>query len=223
MVVLLLFVLYLRRPTTGPKGRPTPADHHGVNYLRRTLRRRRADSERGAVLVEAAFVLPVMITIMLGIFEFSLVFKDLQTTYSATRSGARIASAEARNTNYQTSTVNAVSTSLAAIPKSNWRELWIYKADSAGMPPSGNFTTCSGKCVRYLWDNSSGTWVKQTGSDWPATGANSQYACASGPDSLGVYVKVNHPMISGMFGTTKTLTDKTVIKLEPRPATSCTG
>ncbi len=211
------------RSTTrgGTQVRRRGADSPDVRILPPARQAARRADERGAVLVEAAFVLPVLIILMLGIFEFSLIFKDQQTIYSATRSGARIASAEARNTNYQTNTVDAVTTALAAIPQSNWRELWIYKASSSGMPPSGNFTTCSGACVKYVW--TAGAWVKQSGSDWAATGTNSQYACSGNPDSLGVYLKIDHSMISGMFGNTKTLTDKTIIKLEPQPATSCQG
>lgn len=40
------------------------------------------------------------------------------------------------------------------------------------------------------------------------------------PDYIGVYVAVNHQMITGFFGQTRTLTDSKVIRLEPERATA---
>ena len=181
-------------------------------------------------MVEAAIIFPLLVLILFGIIEFSLVFKDLQTTYSATRVGARTASAEARQIGYATDVENAVTTGLGNIPSAGWQELWVYKAMANGMPDTGNFVSCN-LCVRFTWNDPSKTWVK-TQDTWPATGAlgsNPQYACPStpavpsGPDSVGVYLKVTHPMITPMFGSTKTLTDHTVARLEPLPSGSCSG
>jgi len=40
-------------------------------------------------------------------------------------------------------------------------------------------------------------------------------------DVLGVRVKVRHDMVTGLFGESKTLTDKTIMRLEPQPLSSC--
>jgi TadE-like protein len=184
--------------------------------------RARAKNERGAILVEAAFVLPVMILFVMAIIEFGLAFKDLQTVFTATRVGARTASAEPRQFGYADDVSNAIKSSLSAIPSSGWQELWVYKARADGKPDSGNFSSCS-TCVRYHWDGA--TWVKDQDT-WPATGSGSQYACGGaspGPDALGVYLKVRHDMLTGFFGSTKTLTDNTVVRLEPLPISSCQG
>jgi hypothetical protein len=180
-------------------------------------------NETGALAVEAALIFPVMVLILFGIIEFSLVFKDLQTTYSATRVGARTASAEPRQSSYASDVANAVTTGMGAIPAGQWRELWVYKAMADGMPDSGSFSSCT-TCVRFMWDNTAHAWSKVQDT-WPATGPGSQQACTagSGPDSLGVYVKVLHPMLTPMFGTTKLLTDHTVTRLEPMPSGSCSG
>jgi Flp pilus assembly protein TadG len=183
----------------------------------------RARGERGAVLVEAAFVLPVMLLFVAGIIDFGLAFKDLQTVFSATRVGARTASVETRQAGYADDVATAVTNSLNAVATGGYQELWVYKARSDGKPDSGNFTSC-GTCIRYNWSTSTNTWTK-TQDTWPATGSGSQYACSTspGPDSLGVYVKVRHDMLTGFFGATKILTDYTVIDLEPRPSSNCQG
>ena len=116
----------------------------------------------------------------------------------------------------------AVKTSLSAIPSGQWQELWVYKARADGKPDTGNFTSCT-TCVRYHWDGAN--WIKDQDT-WPASGSGSQYACGGvspGPDALGVYLKVRHDMLTGFFGSTKTLTDNTVVRLEPLPVSSCQG
>jgi Flp pilus assembly protein TadG len=52
---------------------------------------RRLSSERGAVLIETAFVLPLMLLVCVGIFEFGRAFQHWQIVTNAAREGARIA------------------------------------------------------------------------------------------------------------------------------------
>ena len=52
---------------------------------------RRADD--GSVLVESAFVLPVVLLLVFAIIEFGLLFSTASTSRASTRSGARYASA----------------------------------------------------------------------------------------------------------------------------------
>ena len=40
----------------------------------------------------------------------------------------------------------------------------------------------------------------------------------AGPDYVGVWMQIRHPWITKMFGTDRTLTDASVIRLEPRQA-----
>lgn len=56
--------------------------------------RDRADSqpERGAVAVEFAIILPVLVILLFGIIQFALAFNRLQGLHAAAREGARIAS-----------------------------------------------------------------------------------------------------------------------------------
>lgn len=47
--------------------------------------------QRGTSIVEAALVLPVLLLLLLAIFEFGIVFSAYQTTVAAAREGARVA------------------------------------------------------------------------------------------------------------------------------------
>src|SRR5207247_2464811 len=97
--------------------------------------RGRARGDRGAALVEAAVVLPLVLLLVFAIIEFGFTFKDLLTVTSATRAGARTATALSKQPNYQTNTGDAVAGVLKATMSSgDIRYLVIYKAD----PRTGN-------------------------------------------------------------------------------------
>lgn len=48
--------------------------------------------QRGAVAVELAFVLPILILLLFGIVEFSIAYNRTQALHAAAREGARVAS-----------------------------------------------------------------------------------------------------------------------------------
>jgi Flp pilus assembly protein TadG len=52
-------------------------------------RRRRLGSERGAELIEMAFVLPLLLLIVVGIVDFGFLFRELSVVTNAAREGAR--------------------------------------------------------------------------------------------------------------------------------------
>ena len=92
---------------------------------RARLRRR---SQRGAALVEAAIITPVLFTIIFGAIEYGLMFKDSLTLSNATRAGARIGSIDGNNQYTDYDIVNAVTASLGAANVTNTQYLIIYKA-----------------------------------------------------------------------------------------------
>ena len=184
----------------------------------------RSRRERAAALVEAAFVFPVLVTLVFGMLEFGLVFKNASTIAGATRSGVRTGSAAPRVPGYQSAIQTAVNTALTA-SSATPVELWIYKADSTtGLPAGGDFSSPAGcpasTCGRWTWTN--GVWTLASSTMWQPTAQNACLAPASGtyPDSLGVYLKVQHNYATKLFGSTKTITDHAVMRLEPIPASA---
>src|SRR5438270_13426205 len=87
--------------------------------------------QRGAVLVEAALVLPVIITLTLGIIEFGLVFKDSLTIANATRAGARVGAATTANgslANQDYYILQAVESGLTGLSNNTLTGVLIYNA-----------------------------------------------------------------------------------------------
>jgi Flp pilus assembly protein TadG len=63
--------------------------------LRSTIARAR--SERGAELIEFAFVLPVLLLVVAGIIDFGFLFREYEVVTNAAREGARLISLGDKN------------------------------------------------------------------------------------------------------------------------------
>jgi Flp pilus assembly protein TadG len=77
----------------GRSGRKSPQIAGSLPSTCRALRRAAA-GERGAVLVEAAVVLPLPVLTLVGILEVGLLYSSHSTNTAASRSGARVAATE---------------------------------------------------------------------------------------------------------------------------------
>jgi hypothetical protein len=220
-----------------------------LQVMRRAIAHRRTLGERGAALVEAAFVFPLAMCLVLGIIEYGMQLKDANSVAASTRSGARTASAEARQATYPTDAAAAVAKTLQALPNTAPQELWIYRAGPQGFPcstgsvkgadtlsgstwtyngcpsESTNFSAC-GQCVKFTWDTSVSPprWTQSGTNTWPSTDQN---ACQAQANSVGIYLKAKHDLITHWFdwvaGSQITLSDHTVMRLEPIPAGAAGG
>jgi hypothetical protein len=207
----------------------------------RVLRRFRAVRGRrdeGAAAVEFAIVSLLLFTIVFGIIEFSLLLRDHVAATSAVRTGARIASASPGagpcNPATDGSTVcppsrppllaqaaaDAIQRQGTALPKDAIDELWVYKANSTGLPGSAtswSSASCTTNCVKYRWADASNRFIYVSGT-WNTSQVN---ACIGSADAVGVYLKATHRFITGLFGSSVTVSDNAVMQFEPLPTDQC--
>lgn len=177
--------------------------------------------DRGAALIEAVIVMPLVLLVVFGIIEFSSAYHDASVTSDAARAGGRIASAQARNPTYATNAAAAVAAALKTLPNTSPQEVWIYAANSQGYPGTGSgFSACGTKCIRYTWNSATKDWnySTPTGSGWDAT---THQVCAEPFDEIGIYVKINHDFLTKLFGASLTLDDHSVFRFEPTPSAVC--
>lgn len=187
------------------------------------LRRRHRDGgERGAVLAEAALVFPLIALITFAIIEYGLLFLTQSTSLSAAQDGARLAAAEipivVPVADAFDNAKDAVVDDLDALSGQGTPQvLWIYRASANGEPVGGaGFSSCNTDCRRYTWNgsdfvNPQGTWATPD-------------AClfdGDGLESVGVYVRVRHRLISGFLFEATTLDEHTTAQLEPIPSEDC--
>src|SRR3954470_11074102 len=146
--------------------------------------------ERGAALVETAILIPIVVMLTFGLIEFSSAYQSSSVATAASRSGARVASAEALLPTFATDAALAAGTALRTVSADEPQEMWVYDADdTTGLPASGNFTNCTTKCIKYTWIQAQRKFdtANPSGSGWLAS---TQNACnSSNWDSVGVYVK----------------------------------
>src|SRR5260370_21374885 len=107
------------------------------------VRTRPTPGDRGAVLVEMAILLPLLIVVVFGIIEWSDAYHDSSVTADAARAGGRIASAESLNPSYATNAASAVASALQSIPAKEPVEMSVYQANTNRYPATHtSFPTC---------------------------------------------------------------------------------
>ena len=199
-----------------------------------SLFRRHGAGDRGSVAVEAALIFPILVLMVFGAIEWAAVFKDKVELTSVARAGARSASAlspkhpwVAPGTPFTRQVVDAVESAASALPRSSIEYILVYQANEAtGRPLSGTFNCAAADstCDRYTWDQTLnaglGGFKPTTGQTWTGSTIN---ACQgeSGMQSVGVYIKANHAMYTGLFGTSKAIASYTVMRFEPQTPGRC--
>jgi Flp pilus assembly protein TadG len=175
--------------------------------------------DRGAAAVEAAIVTPVVMAMIFGIVEFGFFFKDYLSAATAARDGVRLASANPRYSGFAQAAADRVQHSGSALDYSTVQQLWVYKANATNDYPIGfsSFSNCT-TCVKFSWTGSS--FQPIPGTSWPST---SQVACVGAggpPDRIGVYIKLRHDAVTGLVFDSLTISQYSVMSLEPIPVTN---
>ncbi len=208
---------------------------------------RRARREDGAVAVEAALVLPILVILVFGIVEFGFLLRDYAGVSSLVRSGARIASTGADHGPATCETgpsapvctptsspalaqeaADAIQRSGSATNPDQIDYILVYKSNDKGFPGATGNTTMptncasTANCVMFTWRDSldsfkytSGTWDSKTISAcFPGNAVNPM-------DRVGIFLKATHPMMTGLFGTKISISDRAVMDFEPLASQSC--
>lgn len=195
-------------------------------------------SERGAVMVEAAFVTPVFFLLVFGVLEFGLLFRNSLTTNNATHQGARAASVGGSDPDTDYLILRSVEHGLKAMDLEQLEYVVVFRADGPDGTMPAVCATASQTfdalnptdpaCNRYtaidffkeIEDPLTGT---DTGNFRCSPSAVDRFWCPSdrettllgGTDYLGVHVQTRHGFITGMFGAGTTLEETSIVRLEP--------
>jgi hypothetical protein len=187
--------------------------------------RPQSSRERGAALVEFALIAPLLILLVFGVIEYGMFFKDYLTVANTTRTGARVGSAAGSSADADYQILQAVKAAATALPggTGSIQQISIYKATSAGGGPTATCQTTSSaadKCNTYTSTAFAQPTTKfgcgggSLDSVWcPTTRVDSQ---AVGPDYIGVWVKTTHGFVTKLFGSSRTITDTVVMRIEPK-------
>ena len=201
-------------------------------------RRRRAEGERGAALLETMLVAPVFFALILSLLEFGLIYRDTLTSADAVANGARAGAVIGpRTTDSGVSAdfeiIRQVRNSLGSVPVEWIDRIVVFKASGpgAGSPasqvPSACKTGGSVTNVCNVYDPANAFLAVDTGNNAFFANCPSGRACSwrpasrrNGPtsaaiDYLGVWIRIDRPYITGMFGDQFTIDQAFIVRLEP--------
>ncbi len=105
----------------------------------RTLERLKGRSERGAVALETALIVPILLMLVLGIAEYGFAFQDKLLVSNAVQTAARVGSALGNNPDVDLYVLNAVNQGVSGLPggPNGVERVEIFEANSSGNP-TGN-------------------------------------------------------------------------------------
>ncbi len=199
--------------------------------LAKTQDRRRG--ERGASIIEAAFVTPVFVLLIFGIFEMGFLLRNYTVVSSSSADAARAAAVYGNLPEADFLTLQTLEHSLNKVGLENIEVLVIYHATGPGdsvpagclsVPPSSSL-----ECNRYtpadFFLNNvdaagvpTGYWGCAVGtsrdSGWCPTSRETAISSPTGPDHVGVYIEFKHTYITGVLGTERTITADRIARLE---------
>jgi hypothetical protein len=184
--------------------------------------------ERGNTLVEAAIITPIFFLLLFGIIEVGGAYKDKLALSNAVTSGARTGSAAADDALADYNILQAVNKALSAAPKSSIEYIVVFNAGGPDGVPDAQCklgVPVDGKCNVYTiaaFDEPQAHFGCKPAYDLdihycPSSRKVALTAANGGPpDVLGVWIKMHHDYYTRFIASSVTLTDQSVITVEPR-------
>jgi len=176
--------------------------------------------ERGAALVEFTLVAALLLTILFGIAEFGLAFRDWLTVTSASRAGARVGSAAGQDSAADILVLEAVEAAMGTSDLESVNQVWIFKATGSGGVAGGGTTnkyTRSGTACGWSPCPDPDVAGHSYGGGWVPDSRNVEAGPGTELDLLGVRVVFDHDWLTGFFvDGTSTWIDDAVMRLEPQ-------
>jgi TadE-like protein len=172
--------------------------------------------ERGASLVEAGILIPMLLLLAIGLAEVGFLVVDYLTVTNSAREGARTGAAAA---NFDNGTIDADDLILDAVEESacnltfgSLEEVRIFKADSNGAPIGGAINVYSPKAP-LACDSPANSITCDNGCPWTAA---TRDRVPPTLDVLGVEITFSHTDITGLFPfPTVNWTETAVMQIEP--------
>jgi Flp pilus assembly protein TadG len=171
--------------------------------------------QRGATLVEAAIILPVLILTIVGLLELGLVFKDFLGVSFAAREGARVGSLAGNDIDADCDIVQAIVGDLGSelVDDGTVTDIRIFKGDQTNGNPVPGFTNV----WTYIGNDPTDC------TDWlaspnPWSSITRDVSVGVTPlDILGVTINATHNYVTGIppFTGSINLSETAIQRLEP--------
>jgi Flp pilus assembly protein TadG len=191
---------------------------------RTRTRRHRQRGDRGAAIVEAAIGTVLFFTLLFGVAEFGLAFKDYLSMSAAVRDGARIATTQGRNTATDFLIIKTVKQRMPAVATGNIQRIVVFKATGPSSTIDSINATCKTTSVANVCNSYGPTDFTRPQTDFTGTTPSPDRfwapsarkdALSGPPDYVGVWVQISHKGITGLMKLSDTYSDDVVMRIEP--------
>ena len=200
----------------------------------------RLADDGGAVIVEAALIMPLLLLFVAGIIDFGIGLRSQTTLQTATRNAARAGAAAVSNTTADQLVLSTLQAGIQSSDQLRIVNVLVYEANAAdglptanclglnpsGLTASGIANICNAYSAQQLAvaANNPGSFVYANATcttGWDRYWCPRLYRTANltgTVDALGVYVRATYTPYTDVFGTGDfAMTDHVVMKLEPAP------
>lgn len=199
----------------------------------------RLDGDAGVALIEAVFILPVLIMLLLGSLDVAFAYRDQMTLVNAAADGAKFGAivgngATPDGENGDFITIKEIRATLGALEPQEVERIVIFKANNAawGTPMQQYNNKCKAKtssgggCNIYQpftaflkVEEGKADYFECTATGDPSCGWNPATR-RDGPTSndieyIGVYIKYRHKNFSPYLGTSRAIEVAKIVRLEP--------
>ena len=164
--------------------------------------RPRLAADPGGVLIEFAVILPVILLLVLGAFEYGMLLRDSLTVSTAAREGGRVAAATANYGQADCVVLEAAAGALQSIETGEIDEIRIYKSDGTGSVPPET----SPIMRRYSpFQSGDPSLIACTGSEWNAEHLGAAWDPSDrvnderNADWIGVEIQYSHTFRTGFL------------------------
>jgi len=199
----------------------------------------RGEGDHGAALVETALITPILLVLLLAIFEYGILFRDKLTTTNAVTDATKFGAIQGPvltpgGASADYTVVNLARQNLAAIPPSWIKRVVVFKAGPSGLGdplsqvPAAckTATSSSAGCNVYLVPEAF-IQIEAGNTDYFKCGGPYTIACGWDPQNrrngpkvgnveyLGVYIEISRPEFSNLIPKTERLEVAAIQRLEP--------
>ncbi len=148
----------------------------------------RLKGDEGALIIELAFVAPLMVMLLLGIFEFGTAWRNKTIVVSALRAAARIESQNPKTANVDQTAIQTFMAGISGLTNMHLERIVIYDAPALGFAPTNCRTTAiSATTLTPLGRGSPSPSTPVAGTNCNIYNNAMAYSVASGAPPAGVF------------------------------------
>jgi hypothetical protein len=189
--------------------------------------------ERGAAVLEAAFVAPIFLVLLLAVLEGGIAFYERLSVANMSLAGARSASGQGNDALADFNILQSVHNGSGGLAGGSITSIVVYRATGPEdtVPAACKSASVSGLCNRYVAADLAkdatqfgctgppGPSVKIDGSWCPSVRKSALSGPSGPPDYIGVYIETAHHDLTGILGNNITLRGDSIFRMEPRTLT----